>query len=53
MVGGIKWGEKSTVDIVSRFADLHWSEEEQMYCDVSVNEEGKVRAMHLALGHVS
>ena len=27
-------------------ADLHWNEEEQMYCDVNVNDEGEAVNMH-------
>ncbi len=27
----------------SSLKDLHWSEEEQMYCDANINEDGKQR----------
>ena len=30
--------EKATLDNIE---DLHWNEENQMYCDVNVNEDGK------------
>lgn len=31
--------------IVNNIEDLHWSEEEQMYCDSSVDEDGTYDAL--------
>lgn len=33
--------EKSYSGIVANLDDLHWDEEEQMYCDASVNDDGE------------
>lgn len=32
--------------IVGNIEDLHWSEDEQMYCDVSVDEDGELSMMY-------
>ncbi len=39
----------SRPDRVELTVDLHWSEEEQMYCDVSVNEEGKFVVIYTSI----
>jgi mannosyl-oligosaccharide glucosidase len=38
--------ERHEKGILANLDALHWSEEEQMYCDVSVSDEGEFRVQH-------